>query len=67
TRSLGTWMVLQAIIRARELGLPWVYPGFYIANCRKMAYKARFPAMQILQDGEWRPFQSPTPEAAAHL
>ncbi len=58
-RSLGTWMVLMSIELAREQGLPYVYPGFYIASCRKMAYKARFGAMEVLHEGQWQPFEAP--------
>ena len=57
-RSLGTWNVLALIDRAREHGLPHVYLGYYIADCRSMAYKARFLPNQTLDpDGKWRDFR----------
>lgn len=57
-RSLGTWIVLTMIERARELGLPYVYLGYFVEGCRSLAYKARFTPNQILgNDGQWRDFR----------
>jgi arginine-tRNA-protein transferase len=57
-RSLGTWNVLSLIDHARALGQPHVYLGYFIADCRSMAYKARFTPNQILdRDGQWRDFR----------
>jgi leucyl-tRNA---protein transferase len=53
-RSLGSLIVLWHIQRARELQLPFVYLGYWIAGSAKMAYKARFrPLEQLTADG-WR-------------
>lgn len=52
-RSLGTFIILWHVERARELGLPFVYLGFWIADCRKMAYKRRFRPLQVLEGGRW--------------
>ena len=41
-RSLGTHMILDHIARAKALGLPHVYLGYWVEGSRKMAYKARF-------------------------
>ncbi len=53
-RSLGTYAILWLIERARELGLPYVYLGYWVAESRKMAYKARFRPSEILMGGSWR-------------
>jgi arginine-tRNA-protein transferase len=54
-RSLGTYMILWLIEQARERGLPYVYLGFWIAGCRKMAYKNRFRPLEHLTRDGWRP------------
>ncbi len=56
-RSLGTEIVLWHVLRARELGLPHVYLGYWIAGCRKMAYKARFGPLERLEGASWVPFR----------
>ena len=51
-RSLGTYMILDHIERARRLGLPHVYLGYWVEGSRKMAYKARFlPQERLGMDG----------------
>ena len=54
-RSLGTWAVLWLVERARALGLPYVYLGYWVKDSRKMAYKAQFRPCEILTAGQWRP------------
>ena len=53
-QSLGTFMILWLIERARELGLEHVYLGFWIANSPKMAYKAQFAPLEIRTPEGWR-------------
>jgi arginine-tRNA-protein transferase len=54
--SLGTWAILWLVEECRRLGLPYVYLGYWIAESPKMAYKARFPALERLIDGDWVAF-----------
>ncbi|MBL27385.1 MAG: arginyltransferase [Rhodospirillaceae bacterium] len=55
--SLGTHVILWHIDRAAELGLPFVYLGYWIAGCRKMTYKARFQPMEALGPEGWQRFE----------
>lgn len=57
-RSLGVYSILQQIEHARRLGLPYVYLGYWVENCRKMAYKAEYQPLEYLKSGQWT--DSPT-------
>src|SRR5690606_37635782 len=37
--SLGTYMILEHLAYARQIGLPYVYLGYWITGSRKMSYK----------------------------
>jgi leucyl-tRNA---protein transferase len=54
TRSLGTFMILDHIARARSMGLAYVYLGYWVAGSRKMDYKGRFRPQERLTAEGWR-------------
>jgi len=60
-RSLGVFAVLNQIQRAKELGLPNLYLGYWIGNCRKMNYKADYRPLQLLLEGRWQTFAADQP------
>jgi arginyl-tRNA--protein-N-Asp/Glu arginylyltransferase len=52
-RSLGTFMILDHIARARAAGLPHVYLGYWVNGSRKMNYKIRFQPQEHLGPKGW--------------
>jgi arginine-tRNA-protein transferase len=54
SRSLGTFMILDNITRAKRMGLDYVYLGYWVRNSRKMDYKGRFLPQERLMPEGWR-------------
>jgi arginine-tRNA-protein transferase len=54
SRSLGTFMILDHIARARRMGLAYVYLGYWVAGSRKMDYKGRFMPQERLSPDGWK-------------
>lgn len=57
--SLGTYLILDHIKIARNLGLPYVYLGYWVPGSEKMGYKAKFKGVEVYQAGQWLPLTSP--------
>lgn len=53
-RSLGRFMILEHIRRARAQGLAHVYLGYWVENSPKMAYKATFRPLEVLIGQDWQ-------------
>ena len=53
TRSLGTFAILDHIVRARHMGLPYLYLGYWVQSSRKMDYKGRFLPQERLMPSGW--------------
>lgn len=52
--SPGVLNVLWQIDLARQLGVPYLYLGYWIAESRKMTYKQQYQPLEGLLGGEWR-------------
>lgn len=57
--SPGSFLILDHIAIARELGLPYVYLGYWVPGSPKMGYKANFTALEIFRDGVWADIGDP--------
>ncbi len=53
-QSLGTYAILQQIEMAKSFDLPYLYLGYWIADCQKMAYKQNFSGLEGFIDQEWK-------------
>ena len=58
-RSLGTLAILQQIQTASDSDLPYVYLGYWIKQCEKMAYKDTFRPFDYFDGHRWRRFAEP--------
>jgi arginine-tRNA-protein transferase len=56
-RSLGTFLILDHIARARAMDLPYVYLGYWVKGSRKMSYKSRFVPQERLSPQGWERFE----------
>lgn len=57
--SLGTHVILDHVELARELGLPFVYLGYWVPGSSKMGYKSRFSAVEVYLRGRWERLRDP--------
>ncbi len=51
--SLGNFIILDHVDLATALGLSYVYLGYWVDGCRKMAYKTRFNPTETLIGSQW--------------
>jgi arginine-tRNA-protein transferase len=56
--SLGTFIILDHIAIARDLGLPYVYLGYWVPGSSKMGYKANFAGVEVHCKDGWAPIGS---------
>ena len=57
--SLGTHIILDHIAIARDLGLPYVYLGYWVPRSPKMDYKSKFSGLEIYHQANWTPLIDP--------
>jgi arginine-tRNA-protein transferase len=54
--SPGVFTLLWQIEACRARQLPWLYLGYWIADCRKMAYKTQYQPYERFVAGRWEPY-----------
>lgn len=52
-RSLGTFLILDHVTRAKSMGLPYVYLGYWVQGSHKMDYKRRYLPQERLSPHGW--------------
>lgn len=58
--SIGTWMILKQIDTARDLQRDYVYLGYQVDGCQKMAYKQKFQPYETFINNKWQRFDKKT-------
>jgi leucyl-tRNA---protein transferase len=53
-RSLGAYMILEHVARARAMGLPHLYLGYWVEGSKKMGYKAQYLPQERLGTEGWK-------------
>lgn len=56
--SYGTYSVLWQIKQVKELGLSFLYLGYWIEQSHKMSYKIQYQPAELLIDGRWQAQQT---------
>ncbi len=51
--SLGKYAILWQIEEAKRKQLPYLYLGYFIKNCRKMAYKNQYSPFEARINNQW--------------
>ena len=62
SEGLGTYIILDHIVRAARAGLPYVYLGYWVEGSDRMAYKASFKPLERLGRDGWRRMDAPEAE-----
>ena len=53
SRSLGVLSILNQIEWCREIGLPYLYLGYWIRDSPKMQYKTDYRPVELFANGRW--------------
>lgn len=57
--SFGVFNIVWLTQQAKQMGLPYLYLGYWIADCRKMAYKKDYHPLEALIHGQWQRLTDP--------
>ncbi len=56
SRSLGSYMILDHIAMAKEMGLSHVYLGYWVSGSPKMDYKISYRPFELCDGSNWHRF-----------
>ncbi len=62
--SLGSHIIMRLVHAMAAAGKPNVYLGYWIHGSETMAYKSRFPGVEGLIGGAWRPLKPDSSDAS---
>jgi arginine-tRNA-protein transferase len=54
--SLGSFIILWLIERTKQLSLPYLYLGYWVAGSQKMVYKDKFQPLEYYSSNGWQKF-----------
>lgn len=54
--SMGNFIIMDHIMRARKSGLPYVYLGYWVEGSPRMQYKTKYQPLERLSAGGWARF-----------
>ncbi|WCT73509.1 arginyltransferase [Sphingomonas naphthae] len=63
--GLGTFIIIDHILRAAAAKLPYVYLGYWVEGSARMQYKVRFQPIERLGAGGWTRFEAPKADQPA--
>ena len=63
--GLGTFIIIDHILRASTAKLPYVYLGYWVEGSARMQYKVRFQPIERLSAGGWIRFEPARAEQPA--
>jgi leucyl-tRNA---protein transferase len=66
-KGLGTYIILDHIVRAARASLPYVYLGYWVEGSTRMAYKTSFHPLERLGRDGWRRMDEDGPEPATKI
>lgn len=55
-QGLGSYIILDHVVRAQKAGLPYVYLGYWVEGSQRMAYKVRYKPLEKLGRDGWSRF-----------
>jgi len=53
TPGLGNYIIMDHILRARAVGLAYVYLGYWVKGSARMEYKTRYRPLEVLGPSGW--------------